>query len=120
MTNIPYFGYIPYLTAVWIFVCGIYGVVTSKNLVHLVLCLAIVQSSTYVLLAAIGYSAGGAPPIFRESASTERMVDPVIQALMLTDVVVQATVMALLLALAVIAHRRTGTLDPSSLSILRG
>ena len=40
------------------------------------------------------------------------MVDPVVQALTLTDVVVEATVTALLLALAVQAHKRFGTRRP--------
>ena len=48
------------------------------------------------------------------------VVEPVVQALMLTDVVVEVTVTALLLALAVEAHERTGQLDPNDLSILRG
>ena len=47
-------------------------------------------------------------------------VDPVVQALMLTDVVVEVTVTTLLLALAVQAHERTGKLDPNDLGILRG
>jgi multicomponent Na+:H+ antiporter subunit C len=42
-------------------------------------------------------------------------VDPVVQALTLTDVVVGTTVTALLLALAVQAHKRYGTLDPQDL-----
>jgi multicomponent Na+:H+ antiporter subunit C len=47
-------------------------------------------------------------------------VDPVVQALTLTDVVVEAVVAALLLTLAVQAHRRFGTLDPDELGALRG
>jgi len=42
------------------------------------------------------------------------------QALALTDVVVEATVVALLLALAVQAHKRFKTLDPNELTPLRG
>lgn len=43
-----------------------------------------------------------------------------VQALMLTDIVVEATVMALLLALAVRAHQHAGSLDPAKLVELRG
>ena len=39
---------------------------------------------------------------------------------MLTDVVVEATVVALLLALTVQAHKRSGSLDPDQLRALRG
>ena len=42
-------------------------------------------------------------------------LDAVMQALALTDVVVGATVTALLLALVVQVHKRAGTLDPDAL-----
>ena len=39
---------------------------------------------------------------------------------MLTDVVVSVTVTALLLALALDVFKRTGTLDPDAVDVLRG
>jgi multicomponent Na+:H+ antiporter subunit C len=110
----------PYLVAVWLFAVGLYGVVTSRNLVHLIICLTVVQSSTYVLLLTIGYRAAAAAPIFVDIPQGTPAVDPVVQALMLTDVVVEVTVTALLLALAVQAHERTGKLDPNQLGFIRG
>jgi multicomponent Na+:H+ antiporter subunit C len=47
-------------------------------------------------------------------------VDPVVQALALTDVVVEGAVTALLLAFAIQAHKRFGTLDPQKLADLKG
>ena len=70
---------LPYVVAAWLFVAGLYGVVTSRNLIHQIICLSVVQ------------------------------------ALCLTDVVVGATVSALLLAIAVQVHKHTGTLDPENL-----
>jgi multicomponent Na+:H+ antiporter subunit C len=112
--------HLPYLVAAWLFAIGLYGVVTSRHLVHLVICLTVMQSSTYVLLLAIGYRAGAAAPVFVNIPPGTPAVDPVVQAMMLADVVVEATVTALLLALAVQAHERTGRLDPAALGILRG
>jgi multicomponent Na+:H+ antiporter subunit C len=109
-----------YVVAVWLFVVGIYGVVTSRHLVHLVTCLSVAQASTYVLLLGIGYRTGGQAPIFGDIPSSTPVVDPVVQALALTDVVVGATVSALLLALAVQAHKRFGSVDPDELNALRG
>lgn len=114
MTHLPYF------VAAWLFVVGLYGVVTSRNLVHLIICLTVVQSSTYVLLLGIGYRLGAVAPVFSDIPPGTPAVDPVVQALMLTDVVVEVTVTALLLALAVQAHERTGKLDPNELGIIRG
>jgi len=111
---------LPYLVAVWLVVIGLYGVITSRHLVHLILCLAVMQSSTYVLLLAVGWRNGGQAPIFVDIPSSTPVVDPVVQALTLTDVVVEATVTAVLLALTVQAHKRFGTCDPDALGALRG
>ena len=112
--------FLPYAVAAWLFVVGLYGVVTSRNLIHLVVCVSVVQASTYVLLLAIGYRSGAQAPIFADIPRHASVVDPVVQALTITDVVVEATVVALLLALAIQADRRFGTLDPDRLGALRG
>ncbi|EME97964.1 NADH-quinone oxidoreductase subunit K [Streptomyces mobaraensis NBRC 13819 = DSM 40847] len=112
---------LPYLVAGWIFLVGVYGMATSRDLVHAVGCLSVTQSSTYVLLLAVGYRKGGTAPVFSDIAPGSRpVVDPVVQALALTDVVVGATVTALLLALVVQIAKRHGTTDPDALSELKG
>jgi multicomponent Na+:H+ antiporter subunit C len=111
---------VSYVIAAWIMVVGLYGVATSRNLIHLIICLTVVQSSTYILLLSIGYKRDGVPPVFADRPPSANAVDPVVQALTLTDVVVGTTVTALLLAVAVQAHKRFGTLDPEELRPLRG
>jgi multicomponent Na+:H+ antiporter subunit C len=103
---------LPYLVAAWLFLVGLYGIVTSRNLVHAITCLSVVQSSTYILLLAIGFERGGTAPIFLDVPVGTKAVDPVVGALTLTDIVVGATVSALLLALAVQVYKHHGTLDP--------
>ena len=51
---------------------------------------------------------------------SSKLVDPVVQVLVLTDIVIEATVTALLLALVVQAHKRFGSVDPEDLRALRG
>jgi multicomponent Na+:H+ antiporter subunit C len=111
-----------YLVAVWLLVIGAFGITRSHNLIHAVICLSISQSGTYVLLLAVGFQSSATPPVFGEPASSPstRVVDPVVQAMTLTDIVVSATVTALLLALAVQIHKRHGTLDPDELRELVG
>jgi multicomponent Na+:H+ antiporter subunit C len=110
----------PFVVVVWILAVGLYGIVTSRNLFHLIMCLIIVQSSTYVLLLGIGYRRGAVAPYFSDVPLHTPAVDPVVQALALTDVVVEAAVTALLLAFAIQAHKRFGTLDPQRLVELKG
>jgi multicomponent Na+:H+ antiporter subunit C len=112
--------FLPHLVTVWLFAVGLYGIVTSRNLIHMVTCLSVVQSSTYVLLLTTGFRTGATAPIFLDVPVGTPAVDPVVKALALTDVVVGATVSALLLALAVQAHKRHGTLDPEEFRALRG
>lgn len=110
----------PYVVAGWLFLIGCYGIVTSRNLVHAVACLAVTQSSTYVLLLAVGYQRGATAPVFGDIPQHTPVVDPVVQALTFTDIVVSATVTALLLALALQARKRSGSFDPDQITKLRG
>lgn len=113
-------SYFMYGVAVWIFLWGLYGIVTSKNLVHQCICITIVQSSTYILLLGIGFRTGGTAPFFADIAVGTPVVDPIVQSLMLTDVVVEATVMALLLAMVVKANELAGSIDPDDLAVIFG
>ena len=113
-------NHLPYLAAGWLMVVGLFGVATSRNLVHMILCLTVMQSSTYLLLLGVGYRLHATAPIYVGIVPGHRAVDPVVQALTLTDIVVEATVVALLLAFAVTAHKRFGSLDPQDLRPLRG
>jgi multicomponent Na+:H+ antiporter subunit C len=111
---------LPYAVAAWLFLCGLYGIVSSRHLVHTVMCLAVLQTSTYVLLLAIGFRKGGYAPVFADISPGVVTVDPIVQALMLTDVVVEATVVALLLAMVVKAYEKAGTVSPDDLRMMRG
>ena len=112
--------FFPFVVVAWILAVGLYGIVTSRHLVHLIICLIVVQSSTYVLLLGVGYRTGAVAPYFFDIPRHTPAVDPVVQALALTDVVVEAAVTALLLAFAVQAYKRFGTLDPQELVQLKG
>jgi multicomponent Na+:H+ antiporter subunit C len=113
-------GVLPFALSAWLFFVGIFGVVTSRNFIHMIVSLSVVQSSTYVLILEVGYLSGGTAPIFKDVPVGTRAVDPVVQSLVLTDVVVGVVVVALLLSLALQAHRRTGTLNPDDLRPMVG
>jgi multicomponent Na+:H+ antiporter subunit C len=113
-------SYLPYILAAWLFLVGLYGIVTSRNLIHLAVCLTVMQSSTYVLLLAIGYKHRGTAPVFYGVPVGSRAVDPVVQALTLTDVVVSVTVIALILSLALDVQRRARTVDPDEIAAFEG
>jgi len=111
-----------YLVAIFVLLVGAFGIVRSRNLVHAVVCLSIAQSGTYILLLAVGYQSNATPPVFGSPATkpTKAVAEPLVQAMALTDIVVSATVTALLLAIAVQIHKRHNTVDPNELAALRG
>lgn len=111
---------LPYLVAGLLFVAGLYGIVTSRNYVHAAVCLTVMQASTYVVLIAVGYRRNGTAPITKGGTHGKPIVDPIVQALTLTDVVVSVIVLALVLALALQAERHVGSMDPEALRELRG
>jgi multicomponent Na+:H+ antiporter subunit C len=110
----------PYFVAVFVFAAGVAGIALSRHLVHAIVCLSVAQTGTYVLLLAIGWRSHGTAPIEKGVPAGARQVDPVVQAMALTDVVVGITVSGLLLALAIQVHRRRGTMNPDELRALRG
>jgi multicomponent Na+:H+ antiporter subunit C len=112
-------SFLPFAVAAWLFVVGLYGVVSSTNLVRTIISLTVVQSATYVLLLGVGYVNGGKAAIFADIPAVSKVVDPTVQVLVLTDIVIEATVTGLLLALAVQAHKRFRSVDPGKLRALR-
>lgn len=112
-------SFLPYAVAAWLFVIGLWGVVASRHMVRTVLCLTVIQSATYVLLLAVGYRSGAQAPVVADIPPVTPLVDPVMQVLVLTDIVIEATVTAVLLALVIQAHKRFGSVDPSDLRPLR-
>jgi multicomponent Na+:H+ antiporter subunit C len=113
-------SWLPYAVSAFIFIVGLAGAVRSENLIHLAVCVSVSQSGTYVLLLAVGYRKGGTAPLFADIPKGRKTVDPVVQALALTDIVVGVAVFALLVTLAILALARRGTLDPSRLTELKG
>jgi multicomponent Na+:H+ antiporter subunit C len=112
-------SFLPFAVAAWLFVVGLWGIVSSRNMVRSVLCLTVVQSSSYLILVGVGYRSGARAPIVADIPVVSRLVDPTVQVLVLTDIVIEATITALLLALVVQAHKRFGSVDPTDLCTLQ-
>jgi multicomponent Na+:H+ antiporter subunit C len=114
-------SYYAYFVAGAVMLLGVIGIATSRNLVHAVVSLSVAQSGTYVLLIAVGFQYGGLAPIFGDQVGKHTpVVDPVVQALTLTDIVVSAAVTSMLLALVIQIAKRHGDIDPNRLGRLEG
>ncbi len=112
-----------YVGAVLLFLMGLYGVVTHRNLLRLLLSLGLMESATFLLLIALGYRAGGAAPIFYEAnviPGQTPVVDPIMQALTLTSIVISVVTLAMALSLIIHVARHYRTLDAAHIRDLRG
>ena len=103
---------------------GLYCVVVKKNVVKIVIGLAIMEYGVNLLLILIGYRMNGVAPIIDEKTSmtsfVANAVDPLPQALVLTSIVISLGVLALLVAICIRLYERHGTFDISEMRRLKG
>ena len=98
-------NYVVYVALVAI---GLFVLIDDEHLVKKVIGLNIFQTGVFLFFITLGYRAGGSPPIL--SASGGPYVNPLVQVLMLTAIVVGVSVTAVALALIVRIYREYGTL----------
>ena len=103
---------------------GLYGVVVKKNVVKIVISVAIMEYGINLLLILIGYRQGGCAPILDKgmdlAAFTANSVDPLPQALVLTSIVISLGVLALMVSICIRLYERYGTFDITEMRKLRG
>ena len=103
---------------------GLYGVLTRKNLMKIVISMLVVEYGIHLLLVLQGYRTGGVPPIVdsktEKNAWLAQSVDPLPQALVLTSIVIGLGVLALMISLSIRIHQRYGTFDIRKIKRLKG
>jgi multisubunit Na+/H+ antiporter MnhC subunit len=96
-------------------VIGVFGVLTRKNIIKILLAINILQTGVNLLLVSIGWHPGGVAPIVTEQTSgMVSFVDPLPQAMVLTAIVIAFGTTALGLIVAINYYRSHGSLDTSS------
>lgn len=103
---------------------GLYGVVVKKNVVKIVISLAIIEYGINVLMVLIGYRSGGCAPILKEGMTAAALagtaVDPLPQALVMTTIMINLGMLILMVALCIRLYERYGTFDITEMRRLRG
>jgi multisubunit Na+/H+ antiporter MnhC subunit len=111
---------IAYIMCFILFLVGLYGVITRRNLVKIAVSLSIMEISTFLFFALVGYIDGGAAPIVNPSDPAKVYVDPLPQALVLTAIVIGLATTAMLMAVIIRLYRKYGTFDIREIKNLRG
>jgi multicomponent Na+:H+ antiporter subunit C len=112
-----------YVGAILLFLIGLYGATTRRNLLRILLSLGLMESATYLLLITLGYRRGATAPIFYEPGIVPGQtpaVDPIMQALTLTSIVIGVVTLAMALSLIIQLARHYRTLDVRRIRSLRG
>ena len=92
---------------------GIFGLITSDNLIKKIMCLAIIENTIILNFLRVGGTEAGSAPILTSPGIVT--VDPIPQALMLTAIVIGVCFNALAVACIVRLHRKAGTILISEL-----
>jgi len=109
-----------YLLCILLFLIGLYGVVVKRNLIKIVIGLAIMEYSVNLFLILVGYVKGGTAPILSRNLVKKVFVDPLPQAMVLTAIVIGLATTALLLAIAIRLYKKYNTFDIREIKNLKG
>ena len=94
-----------------LFVFGLYGLLTNKNIIKMIISLNIMEVGLFIFIISIGFNYDGIAPIITSTGSGMIYVDPLPQALVLTAIVIGVGTTALALAIAKTIYKKYGTLD---------
>jgi multicomponent Na+:H+ antiporter subunit C len=122
----------PYALCFLLFTIGLYCAVVKKNLVKIVIGLAIMEYAVNLFLIMLGWRTGGTAPIidktYIEPGTTDKIVasfintsvDPLPQALVLTSIVISLGSLALIISICIRIYGKYGTFDITEIRRLRG
>ena len=117
-----------------LFVIGLYCAVVKKNMVKIVIGIAIMEYAVNLFLIMLGYRAGGVAPIIDKTylqisqlgeaeptaAFIATAVDPLPQALVLTAIVIGLGSLAMMVAMCIRLYEKYGTFDITEIRRLKG
>ena len=115
--------YIAIATGFLLIALGIWGILTQKNILKMIIGFTIFDTGLHLVMVSIGYIKNRTAPILDEAVKAEdavnKIVDPVPQALVLTAIVIGLGVTALMLAYAMKLHKQKKTLEIENFAELK-
>jgi len=94
---------------------GLWGIISQKNIIRIIIGFSILDTSIHLILVAIGYIRNRTAPILDEGVNTanaiNEIVDPLPQALVLTAIVIGVGITALMLVYALKLYTNNHSLE---------
>lgn len=109
-----------YILCFILFMVGLYGILTRRNIIKIILGLSVMQYSINLFLILVGYVKNGQAPIVNTAGVDNVYVDPLPQAMILTVIVIGLATTALLLAIAIRLYKKYNTFDIKEIKLLNG
>lgn len=100
---------------------GLWGLITQKNLIKIVIAFTLVDAGIHILMVSIGYLKNRTAPIIDNTVSNaaSQVVDPIPQALVLTAIVIGLGITALMLSFVVKMAKSKNSLNVSNFKDLK-
>ncbi|MFH1212520.1 MAG: sodium:proton antiporter [Candidatus Neomarinimicrobiota bacterium] len=111
-----------YLMCFALLLVGLYGLLTKRDMVRIIIASGITGYAANLMLVLFAYKHGALYPILEKGKTVgERvMVDPLPQALVLTSIVIELGITAMLVALAIRLFEKYKTFDITKIKRLSG
>ncbi len=113
-----------YFLVLVLFSIGLFAVFAMKNLIKIIIGIAIMDYAINLFFVLLGYRKGGLAPIMDARINplffSRNAVDPLPQALVLTSIVIGLALTALLTAFVLRLYEKYGTFDISKIRRLKG
>jgi len=109
----------PFLAAALLIGIAFYIILFRRNLIKLIMGIAMLSSGVNLFIVALGYRIGANAPIYTD-VPPGPMVLSVPQALTLTSIVINVAVLALMLTMIIHTYRHTGDIDSEKSRKLKG
>lgn len=115
--------YISVIAGFLLLIVGLWGIISQKNIIKMIISFGIIDTSIHMLLVAIGYIRNRTAPIIDSAVSksdaVDQITDPVPQALVLTAIVIGVGITALLLTYALKLFRQNKSLEINQYNSLK-
>lgn len=109
-----------YFLCLILFCIGLYCILRKRNIIKIIIGLGIIQYAVNLFFILSGYRIHGRAPILDKTREITGMVDPLVQAIVLTAIVVGLATTALIVAIAIRLYEKYGTFDITKIRKLKG
>jgi len=111
---------IVYILCFALFLVGIYGALTKRDLIKIILSIGIMGYAVNLMFILFAYKTDAKFAILIKEGINTNMVDPLPQALILTSIVIELGITALLVTLAIRLFEKYKTFDITKIRRLSG